>query len=380
MGAVASDGRRSLYFHSCAPVSIFAEKEKIMPTLVSQPATLCFSSAIDDIVFSTQSEDGVLILDLTCGGNRVNILEETMYPSLDSRIVISDLSSLVEPYAREHLQVSLECSFTDGNGSVTISPVTVLYAMADVDTTASAFTQNHFLSILSGEKLTAMGRAERIHAYGVNKVTVRADVRLANGTFNVLSAELNATDHDGSVYHFDVSPSNVSTLLELTTQKLLAYTVEAGTRKQDFRVVEDHVPPAPSLLFINSFGFEEFLHCVGTHKKESKYDRKQVRVLGRLKNYRITEDRQFTANTGWLNEAMADWADDLFRSESVFLWVNGVVGREVVLSDSKSEITNEDDNMPAFEFTYTYAQRIHNVLYSGRVSRIFDNTFDRTFN
>ena len=77
---------------------------------------------------------------------------------------------------------------------------------------------------------------------------------------------------------------------------------------------------------------------------------------------------------------MADWADDLFRSDSVYLWVDGTLGREVVLSDSKSEITNEEDHMPAFEFSYTYAQRIHNVMQPGRVGRIFDHTFDHTFN
>ena len=62
------------------------------------------------------------------------------------------------------------------------------------------------------------------------------------------------------------------------------------------------------------------------------------------------------------------------------LWVGDGPGREVVVSDSKSEITNEDDNMPAFEFTYTYAQRIHNVMEPTRAGRIFDNTFDHTFN
>ena len=102
--------------------------------------------------------------------------------------------------------------------------------------------------------------------------------------------------------------------------------------------------------------------------------------MGRLRNYRIIEDRQFTANTGWLNEAMADWADELFRSSEVNLWVNGEKGREVVLSDSKSEVTNEDSHMPAFEFTYTYAQRIHNVMQPNHAGRIFDNTFDHTFN
>lgn len=355
-------------------------KRKVMAQIVSQPAATCFSSAIGELVFSTNAEEGTLVLDLICNGTRMNLLEETLYPDMDSTVRVTDVESMVEPYVKRYLEVSMECTFTDTAGSVSITPVTVLYAMADVDTTASSFLQNHFLSILDGEKMTAAGREERIHAYGANALAVTADVKLANGEYDTLTATLTAMDHDGSVYHFDVSPDNIISLLALTDQQLLAYTVTADLRTQRFRMVEEKTIPAPSLMFINSFGYEEFIHCVGTHKKDSKYDRKATRVKGKLRSYQITEDRQFSANTGWLNEAMADWADDLFRSDSVFLWIDGTVGREVVLNDSKSEITNEDDFMPAFEFTYTYAQRIHNVMQSGRVGRIFDNTFDHTFN
>lgn len=357
-----------------------------MATLISQPSAICFSSDIEDIVFGTTDENGVLVLSvgLPSGGNTVNLLEETMYPSIDGSIVISDISSLVEPYARERLMIVMRCSFTDGAGTCNIQDVFIYYSMADVGTSFSDFNSNHFLTILNGEKLTAMGREERLYAYSSSPATVIADVQLANGQFNTLSAQMNAvntmTGNVMGLSQYDVSPSRIADLLALTGARLLGYTIEVDSRRQNFRCVEDQVPPAPSLVFVNSFGCEEFIHCVGKHKKDSKYERKSARIKSRLKNYRVTEDRQFTANTGWLNEAMADWADDLFRSEEVFLWVDGQRGREVVVSDSKSEITNEDDNMPAFEFTYTYAQRIHNVMQSGRVGRIFDNTFDRTFN
>lgn len=351
-----------------------------MATLISQPSQTCFSSVVEDIVFNTASESGILVLTIAYGANRQTVIEETMYPSIDGSIVISDVSSLVEPYAKEHMQVTLECTFTDDAGAASITPVTVLYAMADVGTTASEFIENHFLTILDGEKITAPGREERLYAYGTSTVTVTAEVETAAGAFTTMMAELNAGSVVGSLAQFVVSPDNIAALIGLAGGRLLGYTVEAGSRRQHFRCIEDQVPPAPSLLFVNSFGCEEFIHCVGTHKKASKYERKSVRIKSRIRNYRVTEDRQFTANTGWLNEAMADWADDLFRSEEVYLWVDGQRGREVVVSDSKSEITNEDDNMPAFEFTYSYSQRIHNVMQPGRAGRIFDNTFDHTFN
>ena len=47
---------------------------------------------------------------------------------------------------------------------------------------------------------------------------------------------------------------------------------------------------------------------------------------------------------------------------------------------SQSIIENDSDDMPAFEFSYSYAQRIHNVMQCAHAGRIFDNTFDHTFN
>lgn len=106
-----------------------------------------------------------------------------------------------------------------------------------------------------------------------------------------------------------------------------------------------------------------------------------------LRNYRIEETRTFRADTGILTTAMAGWAEDLFRSDEVYVVnvIDGEItsrdgGKLVVITDSKSERNNEFDCMPRFTFSYQYAQRIHNVLQLNRVGRIFDNTFDRTFN
>lgn len=356
-----------------------------MASIKQQPASFCFSSDIEDIVFTTRDKSGTIQLDIDTGSGRVNIFTETMFAGEDGTITLCDLPSLVDAYVRRHGEITLNCSFTDSSSTASINPVKVLFSRVDVGVsvegvTALGFVQTHFLTILNGEKLTALGRAEMLSAYDCPSATAIATVQRTSGNTESLTADFEASTTEGKISDFDVSPSRIASLLGLSEGRLLSYTIEAGERRQGFRVVYDEVPPAPSLLFVNSFGCEEFLHCVGTHKKESKYDRSSARFTGRLRNYRIKEERLFTANTGWLTSAMADWADELFRSDNVCLWVNGQRGREVVLSDSKSEITNEDDHMPAFEFSYTYAQRIHNVMQPSRADRIFDNTFDRTFN
>jgi hypothetical protein len=114
------------------------------------------------------------------------------------------------------------------------------------------------------------------------------------------------------------------------------------------------------------------------------YTRTTAWVNGNLKNIKIEEKRKFSADTGYLNVAMQNWADELFRSDDVRL-VNiykgePQVGKEVTLSDSKSEVSNADDDMAKFTFDYQYSQANHNVVEINRAGRIFDNTFDNTFN
>ena len=353
-----------------------------MPVLKNSPGELCFSSALPDIVFGTADAVGRVVLDFVCGGDRFNALDETMFADAEGTVTIGDISAIAWMYARQFLQITMECSFTDTQGTVSITPVTILYANADVDVSAAEFTSNHFLTTLNGPKITAYGREERLYAYGATTVDVTAQVMGNDGSLNEESVELTPFESLEGLnrYGFSVGPAALAEAMALVDKKIYSYVVAAGEREQEFQVVDDLNPPAPSLMFVNSFGCFEFLHCIGTHRKASKYERLAIRMKGKLRNCRIVEDRQFTANTGWLNQYMADWADELFRSEEVYLWNEAGTGKEVVVSDSKSDLTNEEDEMPAFEFTYGYAQRLHNVMQTVRAGRIFDNTFDHTFN
>lgn len=349
-----------------------------MATIIQQPSALCLSSTIEDFVFGTTSESGTVVVSLTYSGDTKVLINETMFPDSDGVIRIADLPSLLDPYLKQCLSGVVRVSLSDDSGTVETG-CTVIFARVDVGMDASQFVTSHFLTTLNGEKMTAYAREERLYAYNATSLVIDAKVRMNSGSYVTLTGELTATDTTNNISQFNVSVQNISDVLALVGGTILSYTLTASARVQEFLVVSDEVPPSPSLVFTNSFGCQEFIHCVGTHKKESKYERLSSRFMGKLRNYRVTEDRQFTANTGWLNVAMADWADELFRSEEVYLWVDDTVGREVVVSDSKSEITNEDTDMPAFEFTYGYAQRLHNVMQPSHAGRIFDNTFDHTF-
>ena len=348
-------------------------------------------SALNGQTYFTSSFPDVLIqvpagchasVKVTCSGTEV--MNEKLWPAGDY-VRLVDLGALLEPYAQKLLVASLtiESEVLDEGesqtGSAVSSTASVLFARVDVGVTASDFYSNSFLSILQGNRTTAVGRKEILWYYGSGNASVIAsysDGTTQNFTPSVVSGS-------GAYTCIDVAPGN----FVRNEVNLLDYIVTAGNRSQGFVVVPGQPDCAPILEFYNSFGVWEYIYCTGTHKVSPEYNRSSARINGMLRNYRIVEKRKFEADTGFLSTAMASWADELFRSDEVYVVnvINGEVvdhdgGKEVVITESKSEVTNEDDDMPHFSFTYQYAQRIHNVLHQNRVGRIFDNTFDHTFN
>ena len=308
---------------------------------------------------------------VTCDGEQ--LLDESLWP-VSNIITLTDLGELLEPYARKQLV----CSVTISAGGTTAT-FSVLYAMVDVGISAQEFYTGYFLSVLMGTKVTARGRRELLWYYGNETATVTAE--WVDGTTSSFDAEVVG----GTTQYtcIDVSPNK----FQASGKYLVAYTVTAGNRAQRFEIDFSEPDCAPILEFYNSFGVWEYIYCTGTHQVSPDYKRSSARIGGMLRNYRIEETRTFKADTGILNTAMANWADDLFRSDEVYVVnvVNGSVvsadsGKEVVITDSKSDRSNDDDHMSRFTFSYQYSQRIHNVLQMNRVGRIFDNTFDHTFN
>lgn len=310
----------------------------------------------------------------------VKLYEEVLY-TIDGAVVLQDLAQLVEPWLAETLTdtliiAAMELTSDGASTSVTASASTmVVYGWVDVDMACSVFCNYHFLSLLNGPKTTSEGRLEYLHYLGAETGEV---VAYYDGRYQK-TWPTTAAAGNGKFTTIDVSPDR----FEVEGKRLLQYTVTVGNRRQEFVMDMEKPDCAPVLLFTNSFGCQELLYCVGKHEVNPEYDRTSAYINKRRRNYRIVERRKFTADTGLLSEAEMNWVDELFRSKEIYVvnFVNGVprVGKEVLISDSESHFSNEFDAIPRAVFTYMYAQRCHNVMQTERAGRIFDNTFDNTF-
>lgn len=361
-----------LSFYVITGGNTFGEKRKIMVVLIKDVVDYMFSSALDKIVFSTDQASALFRLSL---GDR-EIISETYVPDANGKISVLDLQDLVEPYLVSNLIEQFSYQITDAAGASINKNFVVQFCAAEASLDAKPFMGSYFLTALMGEKVTSTGRKEFLHLVVFEATAVSASCMYltASGYQTKIKSLDNITDLN-KVVTVDVSPENFTD----DVGDLFYYTIHAGNRSQSFQMDLSCPDAAPCLLFTNSFGCQETIYCTGTHTLSPEFERNSTMIDGKLHHFLIEEKRVFEANTGVLNTGMALWADELFRSKEIYLLEGSRIGKEIVITESESLRTNDLDAMPTFTFEYRYAQRNQNILQLPQAGRVFDNTFDNTF-
>ena len=347
-----------------------------MITITQSISGTYLSSNVPDVEFSRGGNRAMVTMTV----DDEQVYQEYLYP-LAGVITLAELDRLLTPYAKKRLKVKLKIQIAEQDAdNETIMPTKsmeadIIYSEVDINTTAQDFIDTHYLTLLEGEKVTSLHRLEYLHYIGTDKAEVTAYYDDGtNKSFSILPVAGN-----DRYTTLDVSAAQFA----MAGKTLLCYDVQAGKRTFRFTIDFDEPDCAPVLVFDNSFGVEELIYCTGTHTIAPSYKREQAYIGKTQRNYAITETRVFKADTGILSFTMANWVDELFRSMNVHIVTfkngNPNVGKEVIITDSKSEYDNKPTSLPRFSFSYQYAQRNHNVLNMERAGRIFDNTFDNTF-
>lgn len=366
-----------------------------MITRISSFKTKEFSCQLPDLEFAISMNRAKVAVEVEKSGERLEVFSENLYPSLGGIIRLQDLDILLEPYAGRWLTFDLwisveEQSVSTDSGGNEVENVTaratwntsVVSCRANIlNMTAEEWCSKRFMTLIDGAKTTAVGFLEYLYFVGSLPSAPVCKAYFDDNTARTVP--LSYTSIGDGYGRIDASPANFLS----SGRKLLSYEIKAGDRIQNY-VVDNNVEPevAPVLLFWNSFGVQELAYCTGELKQVASFERKQARI-GRLKEtYSMEEKENFKADTGYLTFPMANWWREVLRSKDiqVLTVVNGGVepgsGKPVVITSEKHEISNAADHLPRITFEYEYADRNHNVFDLRREGRIFDDTFDYTFN
>lgn len=350
--------------------------------ILKQPDSFCFTSSMGDIVISPDSS---LPITFTIQmGDIIVLPTEKYYRNTDGVVYITGIGDVLSNWLRREgpaayllkQQINVAEFTFIYNGSQQTKH-TVMRCDVDFDMTAGAFCNTHFLTLMFSTKKTALSRREILAFYAKDSLSTTATVNatyLAAGKISSGSFE-RAAIGSGTVKYLDVSPD----IFKAQGKQLLHYTVTLGERSMKYEI--DYTPflQATNFVYRNCFGVEDTFTCVGEATSEGKFERYYATFSGGYKNFKRKNLREYTVNTGLLTQAAAYAIDDMFSSEEIWLYDKLGAIKEIVILDQSVKRSSLPDEMPQYEFSYrlTQSNQRYKTVTAGR---IFDATFDRSFN
>lgn len=320
---------------------------------------------------------------LTVSVDSSPVFQARLTPS-GGRVRLTGIASLVRSYLTARLEpfnyFDVELAATPGGRLAYLKCVP---SMVLPDLSAADWLRTRWLTFGPEHTLTWAGASEPLAAY-----TSTADEgSAASVTACLWDDGRNALRHvtvplpptfydEETVCYLDCSPAAIRRLTAATeAERLLRYDVTCGARHRRYTLLpsESLVSPVTTLRFYNAFGVPDVLHCYGgqTAEQKPKFDRARFGTM--LRNYRTDSPVTRKLSAGPLLPDSAPLLTDLMNSP----WVETGPRCPVVLTDGQCTFPDRPDQSPSLTVSLQDAG-LFPVL-SVRRPRIFDRTFDRTF-
>lgn len=342
----------------------------------SIPGSLLFSTYMQDMWIDNST--GVVTFSIECNG--FTVFTADYVPDNNGKIRLFDLRRILESYIDGVFADFVFTAREEGQDDYSVS-YRVFKTATRISENAEEFLPSFFLTTLVNKKTTQIGRYETLSFYPQSTCSVYVQASYYSGT-GVETKEVLLMNEDDvvldAVNSINVSPAR---FVDDSLGELIGFAVRAGERSFYFEVDKTLPKANPAIMFRNNFGCWETMYLSGTVETEYSIKRSHAYIDGLYKQYDIDDTELFKANSGILLDSMLRLGIDLARSRYVFLMdSSGVASDEVVFTDTEIKYVNDDDSLPTFEYTYRRASFVSAMLHTIRPPKLFDKTFDVTFN
>lgn len=296
-------------------------------------------------------------------------LKETLR-STAGQLRLTGLGDLALDYAQGRI-----VPFTLKVGGSVVRTDNVLPQPLNLGQSAEAFCAQHFLTLGPLHRYAHPSASLQVSWIGADPCTVTAFWRVGNpssGDTITTTAHSPLPTKEGIISTVELSPKVFS-----GTGQLLGFEVKCGARRLVYHLLPQSacITPPRTLLVRNSFGAPETVLMLGTESRASKPDLQTARVGGALINYAADAALRITLSYGPLS--LHDYTlPMLVAARSATLTPEGTA---LTLEAVKDEVATDPYALQWGEATFRPTTDGIALPTLSR-SRIFDDTYDETFN
>ena len=253
--------------------------------------------------------------------------------------------------------------------------VTILPCRTRTDKGAAEFCASHFLTLLSGAKLTTLFNTELLSFYDASAAPTVATIRAQWAVGNEVKETLltRTTQLHGNIHTFRLRPCEFQA--PAAGAQLLAFEVSVGQRSQAYQLAPQGFTATPTrLTFRNSFGQLESICFFGQLERELQVTRGAASFEGRWRNYSALAYHSYKASMGYLPDSMLHFLEDCAQTLEAY----DEQGREVCVTDCDIKPSNNPAEAADASVSWRETGQMMEATLFSHV-RTFDETFDTSF-
>lgn len=342
-----------------------------MLKFISYFDSLVFSSELKEVKFSS---DSAVTMTFVVGGTEA--LSATYTPTAQGTVIVYALN---EVFAASRVSAVSVCSIRLANAAGENAEVsfTCIQCSAIINASAAAYLEQFFLiGTCSNRKTTAPGRRERFWLYHTgNARTLVRTCKYIDDAGQITSSAYSYPETVPAGQLKEISFMADDFAVEGKT--LFRIDWNDGIRYLTYEVDTRHDIDAMHFEYENIFGLMDDITYFGLRETELQAEMETGMLNGRLVNQKLKTYQTVKVHSGYLSsdEYMPYMA--FVSSPQKMLFDENGGKTAVVITEQETKYDN--DNSVMADFNITFRRDVDAMSVSLR-ARIFDSTFDNTFN
>ena len=270
-----------------------------------------------------------------------------------------DIRTIIEDTIRDNNNACADCyiKVIEGSTNVTSSHFEVVMSQFAIGSPAT-YLLSHFLTTRTAFRISRTGK-QTLSWFSYQGETITAKVnKIIENTVTGVSrmqevSQTAPTASTDGVLSYTFTVEDMESGLN-TNEVLRGFTIQRGNRYMNFYITDE--TPDLTMLFLNGFNVPEYAEFYAKTKVKQKVERTEAICQRQYFYYDHILEQTHEVETSLLTYEEAEWLKQFCYSRYVALKMDANTNKEVLITESTPEISDDKNAKNRLKFTWKFAK------------------------